>query len=101
MSQTPAPPQFLPGAIMGLGISAFGGSSVDWSYNGVAKTITSRFISPVRAGIMASIIYLITKYGVLNHANSFERGLIAIPIYFGITASIDAFYIIYRGSPGL
>ncbi|KAK9712069.1 hypothetical protein K7432_007393 [Basidiobolus ranarum] len=89
------------GAIIGVGIAAFGPNSVDWSYNGVAKIITSWFISPVCAGIVSSIIYLITKYGVLKHPNSFERGLIAIPIYFGFTAFINAFYIIYKGSPGL
>ncbi|ORX89593.1 phosphate transporter [Basidiobolus meristosporus CBS 931.73] len=89
------------GAIIGVGIAAFGPNSVDWSYNGVAKIITSWFISPVCAGIVASIIYLVTKHGVLKHKNSFERGLIAIPLYFGFTAFINAFYIIYKGSPGL
>ncbi|KAK9679452.1 hypothetical protein K7432_016259 [Basidiobolus ranarum] len=63
------------GAIIGVGISAFGVDSVDWSYNGVAKIVTSWFISPVAAGIIASIIYMVTKIFVLAKSDSFERGL--------------------------
>ncbi|KAK9701860.1 hypothetical protein K7432_011531 [Basidiobolus ranarum] len=87
------------GAIIGVGISAFGVDSVDWSYNGVAKIVTSWFISPVAAGIIASIIYLVTKFLVLAKPNSFERGLRAIPFYFGMTIFICLIYLFYK-APG-
>ncbi|KAK9767322.1 hypothetical protein K7432_002983 [Basidiobolus ranarum] len=89
------------GAMIGVGIAAFGVNSVDWSYTGVAKIVTSWFVSPVAAGIIASIIYMSTKYLVLVKPNSFERGLRAIPFYFGLTAFVCIFYVLQKGAPDL
>ncbi|KAJ2225264.1 hypothetical protein GGF40_001004 [Coemansia sp. RSA 1286] len=88
------------GAIIGVGIAAFGGGAIQWGYSGVAKIITSWFVSPVAAGIVTSIIYLPTRFFVLESPNSLERGIRAIPIYFFGTALIGSFYIIYKGAPG-
>ncbi|ORY01008.1 phosphate transporter [Basidiobolus meristosporus CBS 931.73] len=87
------------GAIIGVGIAAFGVNSVDWGYSGVAKIVTSWFVSPIAAGIAASIIYMSTKLLVLTKPNSFERGLRAIPFYFGLTTFISMFYVFYK-APG-
>ncbi|KAI9294822.1 phosphate transporter [Neoconidiobolus thromboides FSU 785] len=84
------------GATIGVGIAGYGPSNVKWGYNGVAKIVTSWFVSPITAGIVASIIFLITKHAILKHENSFERGLKAIPIYFGLTAAINLFYILFK-----
>ncbi|KAL1914336.1 uncharacterized protein VTP21DRAFT_8975 [Calcarisporiella thermophila] len=89
------------GAIIGFGIAARGPSSVDWSYSGLGKIISSWFISPVAAGIVAALIFGLTRFFVLRHSDSLRRGLIAIPIYFGITMAINIFYIIFNGAPGL
>ncbi|KAI9296212.1 PHO4-domain-containing protein [Neoconidiobolus thromboides FSU 785] len=88
------------GAVIGVGIAGFGPQSVIWGYDGVAKIVTSWFVSPVTAGIVASIIFLVTKHLVLKHENSFERGLKAIPIYFGLTAAINIFYVIFKNGKG-
>ncbi|KAI9501235.1 phosphate transporter [Coemansia spiralis] len=88
------------GAIIGVGISAFGGKAIKWDYSGVAKIITSWFVSPAAAGIVTAIIYLPTRFFILESPNSLERGIKAIPIYFFITSLIGAFYIIYKGAPG-
>ncbi|CAG8633695.1 17382_t:CDS:1 [Acaulospora morrowiae] len=89
------------GAIIGVGIAAFGTDAIIWNYNGVAKIVTSWFISPAAAALVASIIYLITKYAVLLNANSFKRGLRTIPFYFSVTIAINVLYIVYKGSPAL
>jgi phosphate/sulfate permease len=89
------------GAIIGSGIAVFGFRVVDWSYKGFGKIIASWFISPVAAGIVAAIIFLFTKFLVLERQNSFERGLQIIPLYFGLTAMINVFFIFYKGSPRL
>ncbi|CAI2182876.1 11891_t:CDS:2 [Funneliformis geosporum] len=90
------------GAIIGVGIAAFGPEAIDWSYNGVAKIITSWFFSPLAAGLIASAIFSATKYFVLAYQDtSFQRGLVAIPIYFGLTTAINVLFLIYKGASGL
>jgi phosphate/sulfate permease len=89
------------GGIIGAAIAVFGKDSVDWTWNGFGKIVASWFISPALSGIAAAIIYLSTKFLVLDRENSFERGLLIIPFYFGLTAIINVFFIVYKGSPGL
>ncbi|EXX74987.1 hypothetical protein RirG_046040 [Rhizophagus irregularis DAOM 197198w] len=91
------------GAIMGVGIAAFGMKAVDWSYeSGVASIITSWLISPLIASVVASAIFLATKYFVLMHQDtSFQRGLVAVPIYFGITIAINVLFLITNGVTSL
>ncbi|GBB96781.1 hypothetical protein RclHR1_02830017 [Rhizophagus clarus] len=86
------------GAIIGTGVAAFGMEAVDWSYNGVAKIVTSWVFSPLIASVTASIIFLLTRYFVLMHQDtSFQRGLVAVPIYFGITIAINVLFLIANG----
>ncbi|CAJ0641058.1 57_t:CDS:2 [Entrophospora sp. SA101] len=87
------------GAIIGVGVSAFGTQAIDWGYNGVGKIVASWFISPVVAGVVASLIFISTKYAVLRSTNSFNRGIIAVPIYFGITIAVNVSFFIYKGAP--
>ncbi|KAF9898005.1 Na+/Pi symporter [Lobosporangium transversale] len=85
------------GAITGAAISAFGADGIQW--NGIVKIVLSWIISPVASGIVCGIIFMFTKYVVLNHDDSFRRGLIAIPAYFGIALTVNVFYIIFKGAP--
>ncbi|KAF9923690.1 hypothetical protein FBU30_006245 [Linnemannia zychae] len=85
------------GAICGAGISAFGANGVQWS--GITKIVLSWIISPVAAGFVCSLFFLFTKHVVLKHADSFRRGLVAIPAYFGVAIMINIFYIIFKGAP--
>ncbi|KAL7314036.1 hypothetical protein PS15m_007695 [Mucor circinelloides] len=92
------------GAIIGVGIAAFGGNSIDWGFSGeftgVAQIITSWFLSPIAAGVVAAIIYMITKYAILRRVESFKWGIRLVPVYFFFTAGIEAFYIIYKAPGG-
>jgi phosphate/sulfate permease len=88
------------GAIIGTGIAAFGGNSISWGWDGVAQIVTSWFLSPVAAGIVAAIIYTITKHAILRRVESFKWGIRLVPVYFFFTAAIEVFYIIYKGAPG-
>jgi sodium-dependent phosphate transporter len=88
------------GAVIGVGIAAFGGNSINWGWSGVGQIITSWFLSPVLAGIISSIIYLITKYAILRQKDSVKWAIRIIPIYFFFTTAIEAFYLIYKGAPG-
>ncbi|PVZ97165.1 hypothetical protein BB558_006888, partial [Smittium angustum] len=88
------------GAVMGMGIAAYGWNAVVWGYNGVGKIITSWFISPVMSGLVSAILFLITKYLVLERENSFEKGLKAIPFYIFLAFFINLTFIISKGAPG-
>ncbi|CAO3657478.1 unnamed protein product [Mucor hiemalis] len=88
------------GAIIGTGIAAFGADSIAWGWDGVAQIITSWFVSPVCAGLVAALIYQITKYAILRRVESFKWGIRLVPVYFFFTAAIEAFYIIYKAPAG-
>jgi phosphate/sulfate permease len=87
------------GAIGGSAVAAFGFSALQWS--SLSKIIISWFISPVTAGLIGAAIYLVTKYAVLRSPNSFDRGLIAIPIYFMFSLGIAFFYVLLKAPRGL
>lgn len=88
------------GAVIGVGIAAFGGNSINWGWKGVGQIICSWFLSPVLAGVLSAIIYSITKYGILRRKDSVKWALRIIPAYFFFTTAIEAFYLIYKGAPG-
>ncbi|GJP32918.1 hypothetical protein CLOM_g17501 [Closterium sp. NIES-68] len=83
------------GALIGIGVSAFGIDAVNWGWNGkgVAQIATSWVLAPTFAGILAAAIYLITLYGVMKRKNSLRAGIYAIPVYFTITTFIVSFYV--------
>lgn len=87
------------GAVCGIGIAGFGGNAVDWSWNGIIQIVVSWFISPIFAGIVAAIIYLITKYAVLRQVDSVKWGLRLVPLYIFITVTIIVLYICFK-APG-
>lgn len=84
------------GAIVGVGISGFGLTAVNWKWEGLIQIIASWFISPALAGLLGALVFLPIKHFVLSHHNSFNRGLIAIPIIFFFTSFIDSFYIVKK-----
>ncbi|PVV03538.1 hypothetical protein BB560_001978 [Smittium megazygosporum] len=88
------------GAIIGVGIAAFGPNTVVWGWSGVAKIIASWFLSPVVSGVVASALFLLTRFFVLEAKDSFKRGLYAVPFFFFLTIWIDVAFILNNGIPG-
>ena len=93
------------GAVMGVGIAAFGPGGVTWGFDGTFKgfggIVASWFISPVLAGTLASIIYLSLKFFVLSQPSeiSVKRGIMSLPIYAGVTFGIIGGFMIFKGIP--
>ncbi|CAI5534545.1 unnamed protein product [Closterium sp. Naga37s-1] len=83
------------GALIGIGVSAYGMDAVNWGWNGkgVAQIAASWVLAPTLAGILAATIYLITLYAVMKRKNSLRAGIYAIPFYFTITTFIVSFYV--------
>eukprot|EP00123_Amoebidium_parasiticum_P013723 comp22115_c0_seq1/m.32323 comp22115_c0_seq1/g.32323 ORF comp22115_c0_seq1/g.32323 comp22115_c0_seq1/m.32323 type:complete len:542 (-) comp22115_c0_seq1:288-1913(-) len=89
------------GAVIGVGVAAFGISAVNWSYDGIGKVLASFAISPAIAGVFACIIYLSTKYLILESPNAYKRALYTTPIYgMGTAALVMAFWV-KKGTPSL
>eukprot|EP00834_Sanchytrium_tribonematis_P004951 NODE_271_length_11194_cov_0.541595.p5 type:complete len:284 gc:universal NODE_271_length_11194_cov_0.541595:4635-5486(+) len=83
------------GAIIGGVLIINGPDYVNWSLaSGVGKIAISWVTSPIISGIVASLIYLITRTFVLRHKDSYNRGKIAVPFYFSFTVFVDAYLII-------
>jgi len=91
------------GATIGIGIATHGFGVVNWGWanKGVLQIISSWFLSPVVAGTIGAIIYCSVKYLVLKTKKPFINGIRFIPIYFFVTVAIIAFFIVYKGAPGL
>eukprot|EP00285_Hemiselmis_virescens_P005590 CAMPEP_0173377650 /NCGR_PEP_ID=MMETSP1356-20130122/909_1 /TAXON_ID=77927 ORGANISM="Hemiselmis virescens, Strain PCC157" /NCGR_SAMPLE_ID=MMETSP1356 /ASSEMBLY_ACC=CAM_ASM_000847 /LENGTH=672 /DNA_ID=CAMNT_0014330469 /DNA_START=27 /DNA_END=2045 /DNA_ORIENTATION=- len=93
------------GAVMGIGIAAFGQNGVIWgfdgSFAGFGGIVASWFISPIIAGILAAIIYLSVKFFILSQPDevSFRRGMQSLPAYAGITFGIVGGFMIFKGIP--
>jgi sodium-dependent phosphate transporter len=87
------------GAMMGVGIARFGWAGIEWAP--FSKILISWITSPGIAGVVGALIFLSTKYTVLNHENSLQRGLTAIPFYFMFTLSLLTFYVVLKAPKGI
>lgn len=89
------------GGIIGAGIAANGVGGVHWGWDGFAKIVSSWFIAPLVAGGFAMILFLITKYAVLERKNSLKYAMWIIPAYFALTAGVLIMVIVWKGAPNL
>ncbi|CAI5759457.1 unnamed protein product [Candida verbasci] len=92
------------GAVIGAAIAAKGGQNIHWGWNGVSQIIASWFIAPCIAGAFASIIFLISKFAVLeikNSRTSLRNAMLLVPILVFAAFSILTMLIVWKGSPKL
>ncbi|KAH7250642.1 Na+/Pi symporter [Fusarium solani] len=95
------------GGVLGMGVGALGGSGITWVgykengsvdiQQGVVQVFLAWIIAPVLSGIFGSLIFLFTKYGVLLRKNPAMKGLILVPFYFWLTASLIVMLLIWKG----
>jgi phosphate/sulfate permease len=94
------------GAVLGMGIAAFGTQAVIWDFDkgGFLQVVSAWFISPCLSGVLAAIFYLVTKYTVLmapDDDTAFRRGLILMPLFcFFVFGTIWGF-LFMKGIPAL
>lgn len=89
------------GGIIGAGIAANGAENIHWGWDGFSKIVASWFIAPCVAGGFAAVVFLITKYAILERRNSLRIALYAIPIYCALTAGVLIMVIVWKGAPNL
>lgn len=131
------------GAVMGIGVAAFGGPGVEWGFclkgistsaacaNATLKPITNEpldqipgngwgpiaiswVFSPVAAGVIAAVMFVLTKYFILDDnciskliygkgdegENSFFRALYLAPVVYGFVAGILVVLLAFKGVAG-
>ncbi|KAH9943506.1 sodium:inorganic phosphate symporter [Epithele typhae] len=91
-------------AIAGVGVAIGGADAVQWGWNdgkGLATIFAGFIIAPAISAGFASVVYLITKYGVLVRKNSLRAAFFGSPIFFFTVATVMTMVIIYKGSPTL
>ncbi|KAK7408718.1 Na+/Pi symporter [Neonectria punicea] len=91
------------GGIIGMGIALVGSDGIHWAEldkginSGVVSVFLAWIIAPGLSGAFAAIIFLITKYGVMLRSKPVWKGLLLVPVYFGITASLLTMLIVWKG----
>ncbi|WWC69915.1 uncharacterized protein I206_103859 [Kwoniella pini CBS 10737] len=91
-------------ALAGVGVAVNGTKAVQWGWNnskGVAAIFAGFIIAPGISAGFAMVIYLITKYAVLERKNSIKAALTISPIYFFTVAAVLTMSIVYKGAPSL
>ena len=93
------------GAVLGIGIAAWGTGGVIWSYEakGFLQIVASWFISPVVSGTLSAIFYLTTKLVILKNPDDIaaRRGIALLPLYFFFVFGVIAGFMCMKGIPAL
>lgn len=76
------------GGVVGVGIAAIGVDGVNWEFKGVSQVFAAWGIAPGISAGFASVIFLITKYGVMRRKNPVQKAFFTVPFYFFVTSAM-------------
>ncbi|GBG85403.1 hypothetical protein CBR_g40045 [Chara braunii] len=94
-------------SIIGFSLVVKGWDSVHWyggdkeskiGGGGFTAIVVSWVLTPLMAGVLSAGFYSLTKRLLLCPENSVQRTLLALPVYYGVTAFVVTFFIVYNGS---
>ncbi|KAL2214124.1 phosphate transporter [Sarocladium strictum] len=92
------------GGVIGMGVATVGVDNITWVNfksgdisGGVTSVFLAWVIAPGVSAAFAVTIFLVTKYAVLLRSNPVMKGLMLVPVYFGITASLLTMLIVWKG----
>jgi solute carrier family 20 (sodium-dependent phosphate transporter) len=75
------------GATMGFSLVKMGGFGIQWLK--LAGIVGSWFVSPILAGIVSSILFLLIRHFILRRDDHLEPALHAMPIFYSITIFVN------------
>jgi len=55
-------------------------------------------VSPLLSGVISVLLYTSIRYLVLNASDPIARGLLCLPVIYGVTIFINAFAVVHDGS---
>jgi sodium-dependent phosphate transporter len=88
------------GSVAGMTIGAVGATCVDWSFTGMGSLMASWVISPLLAGLVSSVVYVITKRCILQTPSPRDKLIPQIPFFVTFISAIMTFLICIK-SEGL
>ncbi|KAF1986501.1 putative phosphate-repressible Na+/phosphate cotransporter Pho89 [Aulographum hederae CBS 113979] len=86
------------GGVIGMGVATVGANGVNWGWSGVSQVFAAWAIAPGIAGAFASIIFLITKFGVMKRSNPVRNAFFTVPVYFFLTSALLTMLIVWKGA---
>lgn len=69
------------------------------SRNTLHVAVVSWFLSPLMSGAMSVLLFLLVRHFILNASNPVARGLLCLPVSYGVTVFINVFSVLLDGPP--
>ncbi|KAL8651977.1 MAG: hypothetical protein Q9226_004461 [Calogaya cf. arnoldii] len=86
--------QTIVGALIGVGFAADSPVVWEWKSGSVSQVAASWIIAPLLAAAFAAIVFSTIKFGILERANPFKLGMLAIPFYLAFTCAVLALFLV-------
>ncbi|XP_021930096.1 sodium-dependent phosphate transporter 2-like isoform X1 [Zootermopsis nevadensis] len=83
------------GATLGFSLVCRGNDGINWGVLGLI--VGSWFLSPVLSGVISVSLFALVRHFILNAPNPIVRGLLSLPIIYGVTVFINVFSIFLDG----
>ena len=83
------------GAIVGFGAVGLGVDSVEWGK--VAQIVASWVTSPLIGGVLAFLVFRITRYSILDRENPMEQAKRVGPVFFFVVIFVMALVTFFKG----
>ena len=83
------------GSTIGFSLVAHGSQGLKWKVLG--KIAISWFVSPVLSGIVSLGLFLAIRKFILNAKNPLKIGLLALPLFYGVTLCFNVFTVVLDG----
>ncbi|KKF95844.1 Phosphate-repressible phosphate permease [Ceratocystis platani] len=85
------------GGILGASTAAMGMSDINWGIHGVSQVFVAWVAAPGIAGVLGTILFLLTKNIVLAKKNAAKMALYTVPFYTFITVAAVSMLIALHG----
>jgi len=85
------------GGILGFALVQHQFSGINWKKVGLI--VMSWFLSPVLAGLVGTLCFMFVKHFILVKQNPLDRGLLFLPLFYGVTCFCNVISIALSGPP--
>ncbi|XP_059621511.1 sodium-dependent phosphate transporter 1-B isoform X2 [Phlebotomus argentipes] len=83
------------GSTIGFSLVARGFQGINWATLGTI--VASWFVSPVLSGLVSTSLFWFMRKFIITVENPLRAGLLALPIFYGLTIFVNVFSIVHDG----